>query len=154
MPAYFLDTSALVKRYVAEIGSSWMIALTDTNAGNRCWGSDLARVEFLAALYRGVRTGTLARTDAQAAERTFASEQRTHFQLLAMTPDIITRAMNLVVANPLRANDAIQLATAHHLAMQSQALGLVAPVFISADQALNQIATTLGLSVDDPNLHP
>ena len=32
---YFFDTSALVKRYVTEIGSYWVRDLTDPQSGNR-----------------------------------------------------------------------------------------------------------------------
>ena len=29
MPVYYLDTSALVKRYALEAGTTWMVELTD-----------------------------------------------------------------------------------------------------------------------------
>jgi predicted nucleic acid-binding protein len=154
MPAFFLDTSALVKRYVMETGTAWVVGLTDTASGNRCWASDLARVELLSALYRRVRAGALDPADAQRAEGAFDADRRTHFRLLAVTPEIVTRAVHLVTAHPLRANDGIQLATAHYLAIRSQAIGLGSPIFVSADRSLNQIATLIGLQVDDPNLHP
>ncbi len=32
--AYFLDSSALVKRYIPETGSAWIQAITDTATGN------------------------------------------------------------------------------------------------------------------------
>jgi len=32
--AYFLDTSALVKRYVPELGSNWIQSITVPAAGN------------------------------------------------------------------------------------------------------------------------
>jgi predicted nucleic acid-binding protein len=34
MSNYFLDTSALVKRYLVEVGSAWVIRLTESVAGN------------------------------------------------------------------------------------------------------------------------
>lgn len=34
MALYFLDTSALVKRYVAESGSAWVMALCDPASGH------------------------------------------------------------------------------------------------------------------------
>ena len=36
MSAYFLDTSALAKRYVVETGSAWMTSLKDADAGHVC----------------------------------------------------------------------------------------------------------------------
>lgn len=43
MAACYLDTSALVKRYVQESGTAWILALTDPLSGN-----DLYRRELLA----------------------------------------------------------------------------------------------------------
>lgn len=34
MPVYYLDTSALVKRYFAEIGTGWVQSITDPATGN------------------------------------------------------------------------------------------------------------------------
>jgi predicted nucleic acid-binding protein len=34
MSAYYFDTSALVKRYVAEIGSGWVRSVMARRAGN------------------------------------------------------------------------------------------------------------------------
>jgi hypothetical protein len=67
----FLDTSAVVKRYVAETGSIWIRALSDPASGHTCRLSALSRVELLAALYRKVRLGTLPLAQAQLADQTF-----------------------------------------------------------------------------------
>ena len=37
MAAYFLDASALVKRYVTEIGTAWVAGLLDPLARNRLY---------------------------------------------------------------------------------------------------------------------
>lgn len=34
MAAFFLDSSAIVKRYLTEVGSAWVQALADSAAGN------------------------------------------------------------------------------------------------------------------------
>jgi hypothetical protein len=34
MTAYFLDSSALIKRYVIETGTNWVSSITDSRAGN------------------------------------------------------------------------------------------------------------------------
>ena len=39
MEVYYFDSSALVKRYAVEIGSSWVINLTDAQASNLARGS-------------------------------------------------------------------------------------------------------------------
>lgn len=154
MGEYFLDTSALVKRYVAEAGSLWVTGLTDLAARNKCHLATLTRVELLAALYRRVRTGSLTFAQAQQAEQAFRHELRTHYVRVPQRAAILNRAMALVVAYPLRAYDAVQLATALYVQSQNTALALPVPMFLCADQNLNRAATAEGLQVDDPNLHP
>lgn len=56
MAIYYLDTSALLKRYAAERGTAWMIALTTPAAGHRLYTLNLTYVETIAALSRKVRT--------------------------------------------------------------------------------------------------
>ena len=50
MSVFYLDTSALVKRYFPEIGSAWIQSLTDPSAGHTLVVSTLTRVETAAAL--------------------------------------------------------------------------------------------------------
>lgn len=51
MAAYYLDTSALVKRYVTERGSSWVEALRYQLTADSCWltADGAGRVRFLPA---------------------------------------------------------------------------------------------------------
>lgn len=150
----FLDSSAVVKRYVVEVGSNWVRALTDPAAGNDCWLASVTRVEVLAAFYLRVRTGTLTSAQAQQAELVFRNELNTHYHLVSIRRVILNRAMRLVAAHQLRAYDAIQLASALRLRARRLAHGLPPPTFVSADQTLNRAAAVEGLPVDDPNLHP
>ena len=53
MPAY-VDTSALVKRYVAEVGSAWVRRLLAHPAQYVIYTSALAQVEVISALQRRV----------------------------------------------------------------------------------------------------
>jgi predicted nucleic acid-binding protein len=154
MAAPFLDTSALVKRYVAETGTDWITGLTDLPAANICWKSSITPIELLAALYLRVRTGNLTLAEAGGAEQKFRQELTTHFQVIALLPAVINRAMELVRIHPLRAYDAVQLATALYLNSQHTSLGLSSIVMISADHHLNQAAVAEGLIIDNPNQHP
>ena len=52
MALYYLDTSALVKRYVREVGTAWVTALTDPRSGNTIATGRLTGPEAIAALYR------------------------------------------------------------------------------------------------------
>jgi predicted nucleic acid-binding protein len=60
MPAY-VDTSALVKRYVAEVGSAWVRRLLAHPAQYVIYTSALSQVEVISALQRRVREGSRRR---------------------------------------------------------------------------------------------
>ena len=55
MGAYYLDSSALTKRYVAERGTVWVTDLVDPAAGNALWTVSLTVVEVTAAEQEGLR---------------------------------------------------------------------------------------------------
>src|SRR5438105_6432622 len=124
MAAFFLDTSAAAKRYVAEVGSPWVAALTDLTAGNRCWITAITPVEITAALHRRRRTGVLTAVAVQQAELVFDHELATHYQALAVTPALLLHARELVRRHPLRAYDAVQLAAALFLKAEHERRGL------------------------------
>lgn len=52
MTSFFMDTSAIIKRYVAEVGSTWLTALAQPPAGHVIVISRLATVEACSALAR------------------------------------------------------------------------------------------------------
>jgi hypothetical protein len=61
---YFVETSALAKRYIAEIGSLWLRALLDPSTGCSIYVVRVTAIEMIAAITRRERGGTLAPTDA------------------------------------------------------------------------------------------
>src|SRR5262245_48535581 len=68
VPLQYLDTSALVKRYLADQGSGWIRALMTTEL---VAASDLTTTEIASILARRVREGTLAPTQANELFATF-----------------------------------------------------------------------------------
>src|SRR5579862_4763562 len=56
MPAYFMDASALVKRYASETGSHWVESLCQSSAANTVGISQASAVETVAAFCRKVWT--------------------------------------------------------------------------------------------------
>ncbi len=55
MPWYFFDRSALVKRYVAEVGSSWVNGIVDPGSGHTGVVARITGVELVSALARRQR---------------------------------------------------------------------------------------------------
>jgi uncharacterized protein len=154
MATYFLDSSAIAKRYVAEVGSGWTISLTDVGSHNVCWLAAITRVEVVAALYRRHRMGDISVVDTQRATAAFLHEAAGVFRVVTTDAAILDTAIRLLAVHSIRAYDAIQLASALHLAAEYQSAGLPSPGFISADQMLNRAALAEGLGVEDPNAHP
>ena len=62
MAAYFFDSSALVKCYIVETGTSWTRAIS-ADQDNIIHVSSLARVEITSALTRRLRQGHLTQAE-------------------------------------------------------------------------------------------
>ncbi len=154
MTAFYVDTSGLVKRYAAEVGSAWIRNLTDPAIGHDVFTNRITAVEMIAALYRRVRTGATTSADAQRAEATFRTDWRWQYQILEVTVSVVDRAMLLARKHGLRGYDAVHIAAALELHTLRRAQGASSLVFISADQGQLRTAAAEGLTVDDPAVHP
>jgi uncharacterized protein len=154
LPAYFFDTSALVKRYVHEIGSTWVEAVTDPANGNAIYILCMTEVEVTSAITRRQRGGTLSATDAATALVQFRQDLANEYNTIEVTPALLMTAVALVETHGLRAYDAVQLATATMLQAYRATLALTNLIFASADHDLNTAAVAEGLCVEDPNTHP
>ena len=105
----YIDTSALVKRYVAERGSKEAIELT--NNAQIVATSVVSRAEVAAALARAARLGALDYAAARQAQRRF-SQEWPDLVRVPVTEALVSRAETLAWDYALRAYDAIQLASA------------------------------------------
>ena len=75
------------------------------------------------------------------------------YTLLAIVPVTIDAARRLANLHPLRAYDAVQLATAWSLDRDLVSHGEAPLTFICADDRLLSIAQAEGLRTDNPNHH-
>ena len=149
MAAYFVDSSALVKRYVEERGTAWVRNLTHRSADHQIFVASITAVEVTSAVVRRRRGKTLSARQASSILSRFRKHLAGRYTVLEVTPGLLTEATKLANAHELRAYDAVQLAVAVELSRVGQG-GIV---LVSADQELNTAATTEGLPVEDPNLH-
>ena len=148
MAAYFLDSSAVMKRYVQETGTVWVRALTASGTGNFFYLARITDVEVTAALARRGQPG-LSVVQAVAALRQFRRDFGQDYRVVEITIALLQRAAQLADTHALRGYDAVQLAVALDVHARDQAL-----VLVSADAELNAAATAEGLRVEDPNTHP
>lgn len=154
MSAYFLDTSALVKRYVDETGSVWLRAIVDRALSPFLVISQLLVVEVYSALNRRSREGTISQGDYTRTKHTFQGDCQNEYNLIPMNEAIVDLACDLLERHPLRASDAIHLATALTSNRLLSAHGLPTLTFLCADDRLLDAATAEGLAADNPNHHP
>ena len=154
MTAYFLDSSALVKRYVPETGSAWIRALSAQETGNSLFIARITWVEVLSALARREREGSLTPTDKTLILQRFRSDLNNQYQVIELDSTLAQTAGQLVGQYPLRAYDAVQLASVLLLQPAFATTQSTSLIFLTADNRLSAIAGALGLLTDNPNHHP
>jgi len=153
MASYFADSSALVKRYVQERGSAWIVGLFTPFPHDDVHIVAVTPVEIVAALMRRSRSGTTTEADAAAACSQFLADLPLDYQVVEVTEAIINPAILLVQKYKLRGYDAMQLAAGCQINAVCIASGQPPLIFVSADKELSAAALGEGLSVEDPNLH-
>ena len=149
-----MDSSCLVKRYVNEIGSEWVLSITAPAAGNEIYTVRITSVEVASAISRRKRDGTILSTDAAMVIATLKNDFLNEYQIIEVTEPLVNRAMTLAETYSLRGFDAVQLAAACEIQALCITSGIPPLSFLSGDKELNAAATAAGLSVDDPNTHP
>ena len=60
---FYVDSSALVKRYALELGGEWVRSLLEPSAGNSIYIAQIGAVEVAAGLSRKVRTQELTQKE-------------------------------------------------------------------------------------------
>ena len=152
--AYFVDSSALVKRYVLETGTAWVRRLTRRSPSTIIYIVRITAVEVTSAVARRRKDGTLTSRKASSILHRFRQHLAGRYTIIEITPALADAAMRLANTHSLRAYDAVQLATALDLNQKEQDAGFAPVTLISADRALNDAALAEGLAVDNPNSHP
>jgi predicted nucleic acid-binding protein len=146
---YFLDTSAVIKRYVQETGTGWVQALTLPTAPHSHFVARITWVETISAVTRRERGGNLSPPDAATALTDFQQDFGRQYMPVEISAALIAQAGALARQYALRGYDAVQLAAALEVFARIPSL-----ILVSADAALNAAAMGEGLPVDDPNAHP
>lgn len=149
---YFLDTSALLKRYVEEIGSDYIRQLL-TRTDLSFHQSFLTPLEMTSALYRRHRSGQLSNPELVQILNAYTAHTQDRYGTVLHSTHLMNLAASLIARHPLRTLDAIQLAAA--LTLRST-LPLDASIltFVSADDRLIAIARLENFPTDNPNDRP
>lgn len=152
--AYFVDSSALVKRYVQETGTSWVRGITRRSPSTVIYIARITAVEVPCAIARRRKGKTLTSPRASSILHRFRQHLAGRYTVAEVTAALLDDAMRLGIKHALRAYDAVQLAVALEVNRFHQAGGSDPVTLISADRDLNDAATAEGLIVDDPISHP
>lgn len=134
MRVYF-DSSALVKRYIAEAGTDEVLAWCDR--ASELVVAVIAVPEIVSAWARLVREGRLGAAE-YATLKTELAVDLADAWLCEVSPPVVQRAIAALEAHPLRAADALHIGAA---------LVAGAAVFVSADARQSAAAAGLGLQV-------
>ena len=139
----YLDTSALVKRFVAEKGSDRVREIV--SAGAPAATSKIGYAEVHAALARRRRDGSLSTRQYTKACRNFEEDWQTYIRV-ELQDEVLLLARDLIRRRPLRGFDAIHLASALTLGRE-----LGEPMtFVAADTRLLDAAKAEKLRVTNP----
>ena len=147
MALYYLETSALVKLYVRELGTERLLALGDRSAQNQLAILALAQVELRSAVRRRERSGEIPSPVAAQLLVAFQRHVEGRFVMQGVNDVVLDIASVLVDRHALRAFDAVQLAG--YVALRNSS-GANVPVFVCADKELLAAARQEAVPILDP----
>ncbi|MBM3128761.1 MAG: type II toxin-antitoxin system VapC family toxin [Chloroflexi bacterium] len=158
MTIYYLDSSAIVKRYVDEWGSAWVrqiCAEREAVSGeklNSILIGEIAVAEVAAAFAVLVRRNAIVPPVGEHVYEKFIREFRDEYTLVHLTASLILSAAELTQRHPLKGYDAVQLALALHASKSLQADDL-SLTFVTGDETLLHAARAEGLTTENPFEH-
>ncbi len=150
MTDYYLDASALVKRYADEPGSAWIRQITEHGAQNTILLAEVSLAEVAAALAAKHRApGGITQQQRDRALSRFLQDCE-GFLILPVDRLVIDRAVELTQNYRLRGYDAIQLATALVTSDLLELQSLSPLGFVASDHDLLAAAAAENLPADNP----
>ena len=151
MNSFFLDASALAKRYNPEIGSQLIAPLFNHTSGAQLMCLTLGAAEVVSVLVRRRNSGALSLDAFVHAMTNLRAEvlDAGEFGTLAADNELSTAAMPFIDQHALNATDSVVLRLALDLSVQLRADGDDI-VLVASDQRLVRAARSEGLLTFDP----
>ena len=155
MSNYYLDSSALLKRYVREIGSVWVNQISSIAYQHSIFTSELTIAETAAVLAAKSRApGGISKTRYKRLLSRFLEDCEQVYTLIPVQRLIIDRAVLLSQVYRLRGYDSVQLATA--ITARNVLMAANSPVeliFVASDNDLLVAAQGENLLIEAPENH-
>jgi predicted nucleic acid-binding protein len=150
MSIYFVDTSALSRRYLPDTGAKWVRGWIEPNAGHVIVISQLTEVDFVTHLARYTGKGALTPADITTLMNHFATHVAKQYLSIMLDSALISEAQALARKHTaLQTSDAIQLASA----LQAVKLLNDKIIFVSEQKALLEAASAEDFATDSPLNH-
>jgi len=141
---FFIDTSALFKRYQVEEGTEKICQIIE-DKDQSVFISSITIIEVISNLKRLFEIDKITTEEQFQFQRSFFYQDIDNFGIavLDITPADIIRADNLIMKKYMKPVDSIQLAIALNLPVNNLS-------FVCADQSLCEIAAAEGLLILNP----
>ena len=144
---HFVDTSALIKLFIQEPGSSEMESFITDHTQHNLVVSAITELEAQSALNRLFREGLMSESELSSILDDLHREIR-RMVVQPMSEEVLENARGLISRHFLRPLDAMQCGSA----MVSRGTGVPGSVrFVASDRALLRAAEGEGFSVWDPS---
>ncbi len=155
MSVFYLDTSAIVKRYFPESGTAWIQALADPGSGNTLLLGELTLAETAAVIAAKQRaSGGITLVERDAILQRFLQHCNDEYVLVPIERKIVDHAVLLTQQHRLRGYDAVQLAVALLADRHYLGAGMPGLTFVAADDDLVAAARAERLAAENPNNYP
>lgn len=149
MVIFYLDTSALVKRYKTEEGSETVDYLYENlPSGHSIAISFLTVLEFVSAIRRLLKGGNISDEEFRDTLSTFSHEVEPFF-IMSIDDKIVADALTYVTKHGLKSADSIQLATVIELREIVKGIG-EGVIFVCDDRELEKTGREEDLKVINP----
>ena len=96
MTHYFLDSSALVKRYVVEAGTPWVRLITSQRTNNVIFIAHITPVEIVSGTMRRKREGSISTRTAHAVRLLVDRHASREYKVIGLTDLVVQRAEDLL----------------------------------------------------------
>ena len=153
MHSFYVDASALAKRYAPEIGSSLVDEILDKVPRDRICLLNVGAGEVVSILVRKRNAGVI--TDAYLAQALIDFEteivQSADINKLPVSNRLATSSLSLIVSHSINSTDAIILKSALAVARKLRAGGDDL-VLVASDQRLVRAAQAEGLTTFNPEI--
>lgn len=148
MPFFYLEPSALLKRYKSEAGSEVVDELfTGKQADEAFLTSFLTVLEVTSVAARLRRGRVITEQSYRTLLADFSHDVRETIIMIPVTDSVLSQAVALIGRHGLRAADSVHLATAESVMNSAPGTQVV---FLASDAQLKRAAGGLGLTLLDP----